>query len=527
MKPTPSKLVLVMSTAGLGFPLLAVAQTDFEAQASIRSIELTSAIAPRSIRFASADESGELTLSQVAMSDRPRHVFSRPDGLRPSTAIEPILSTSLERDAIALAMVLMADPPRYSPVTEHPALQVRVQERAEDVLSGLSAEERCSLAACVEIHPQAPDQPPELEDALSIANMRLAPPDLRAVQIDGETEASDTQWLSDDDPSASSWSTERVLRLLEEKIAARADTSLIAWEAVDAMAKLPDLVFATIAPREASFDLGLSARGDVFNGAERAADDLPSPAESDQIVVASHSDRVLIELAKLRSPHLTDLSATSGQIRYANTHSEKALLALEAFLKHKPIERLDARAHSAIAADARSHGRALHPTDQAGWHIDGPAASTKSRPADRVADMGVDTLVLSDNRLTEIRGGFEADNGLRISFGIERAVYLNGNLVTTTSLNVADLGKLSAGQAQAAALGAAGSLALIQSGSGNTFVPGAISPASVGTVIQNTLDNQKIQTITRIDAVVNSAGIMRALNLQSSMRSALIESLRK
>jgi len=46
-------------------------------------------------------------------------------------------------------------------------------------------------------------------------------------------------------------------------------------------------------------------------------------------------------------------------------------------------------------------------------------------------------------------------------------------------------------------------------------------------VIQNTLDNQKINTITRIDAVVNSSGIMRSINLQSSMRSAIVDSLRR
>ena len=117
-------------------------------------------------------------------------------------------------------------------------------------------------------------------------------------------------------------------------------------------------------------------------------------------------------------------------------------------------------------------------------------------------------------------------DGLKVSFGIERAVYLNGDLVTTTSLNVSELSRISGGRAQVSTTGP-GSLALVQSGLGNAFQPGTISQTAAGTVIQNTLDNQKIQTITRIDAVVNSSSIIRSMNLQSSMRSAVVDSLRR
>ncbi len=75
--------------------------------------------------------------------------------------------------------------------------------------------------------------------------------------------------------------------------------------------------------------------------------------------------------------------------------------------------------------------------------------------------------------------------------------------------------------------GTTGNIALLQNGAGNVFAAGSISSTAAGTVIQNTLDNQKINTITRIDAVVNSAGIMRSINLQSSMRSAIVDSLRR
>ena len=149
-----------------------------------------------------------------------------------------------------------------------------------------------------------------------------------------------------------------------------------------------------------------------------------------------------------------------------------------------------------------------------------------AEPQERSA-IGGDLVALNAAQLDEVRGGFVTDGGLKISFGIERAVYLNGTLVTTTSLNIADLSKISGGQAQVTSNGTAGSLAVLQSGVGNVFAPGSISSTAAGTVIQNTLDNQKINTITRIDAVVNSSGIMRSMNLQSSMQSAIVNSLRR
>jgi hypothetical protein len=135
-------------------------------------------------------------------------------------------------------------------------------------------------------------------------------------------------------------------------------------------------------------------------------------------------------------------------------------------------------------------------------------------------------VAMSSTRLEDVRGGFMTDTGLKLSFGIERAVYINGALVTMTSLNVSDLGKLSAGQAAVASLNG-GALAVVQSGTGNSFAPGAVTASAVGTVIQNTLDNQKIQNVTVVNATVNSAEVMRGMNLQNAVRSAITSSIRR
>jgi hypothetical protein len=146
-----------------------------------------------------------------------------------------------------------------------------------------------------------------------------------------------------------------------------------------------------------------------------------------------------------------------------------------------------------------------------------PAAPRKSPFGDH------QVVAVSEQSLDRVRGGFLVD-GLNISFGIERAVYINGSLVTSTSFNVSDLGRITGGRAPAFD---ANTIALIRNGAGNTVTTGSIPSGSVGTIVQNTLDGQKIQNVTVINATTNSLGVLRGLNLQSSLRSAVIDSLRR
>lgn len=149
-----------------------------------------------------------------------------------------------------------------------------------------------------------------------------------------------------------------------------------------------------------------------------------------------------------------------------------------------------------------------------------PEVDRKSRPS----PFGSELVAVSEKSLDSVRGGFVTD-GLNISFGIERAVYINGSLVTTTSLNMADLSRLTAGRG--APVITSGTLGLIQSGAGNTVAPGTFSSGSIGTVIQNTLDGQKIQNVTVINATTNSLGLLKGMNMESSLRGAISDSLRR
>ncbi|MES2227998.1 MAG: hypothetical protein V4540_09525 [Pseudomonadota bacterium] len=142
----------------------------------------------------------------------------------------------------------------------------------------------------------------------------------------------------------------------------------------------------------------------------------------------------------------------------------------------------------------------------------------------RASPFGDGQVAVAETSLDRVRGGFSV-NGLNISFGIERAVYINGSLVTSTSMNVTELGQVVAGRGLTTL--DAGTIALIQNGSGNSVATGSLSPTTIGTVIQNTLDGQKIQNVTVINATANSLGMFRSLNLHSSLRGAVIDSLRR
>ena len=131
-----------------------------------------------------------------------------------------------------------------------------------------------------------------------------------------------------------------------------------------------------------------------------------------------------------------------------------------------------------------------------------------------------DWTAVADDRLDGMRGGFEIDSGLKVSFGIQRAVYVDGNLVAAASVTVPDLARITTVQADALRT-SAGALSLVQNGGGNAFDAGAMPAAAVATVIQNSLNNQEIRSLTVVDATVNTLGALKALNFAASMREAL------
>lgn len=130
---------------------------------------------------------------------------------------------------------------------------------------------------------------------------------------------------------------------------------------------------------------------------------------------------------------------------------------------------------------------------------------------------------VSDAQLDTVRGGVDTGGGLLGSFGIDRATYINGQLVAHSSITIPDIAHVT--PQQATALATAMRAGVIQNGTGNIADPSAFSSAPGALLIQNSLDNQNIQNLTRIHATVNTLPLFNALNLQETLQSGLVQSI--
>jgi hypothetical protein len=133
-------------------------------------------------------------------------------------------------------------------------------------------------------------------------------------------------------------------------------------------------------------------------------------------------------------------------------------------------------------------------------------------------------IAVDNHQLAAARGGFDLGNGLLVSFGIDRAVYVNGNLVSSSSAYVSDVGRMTPDQAGALAAATA-AVRIAQDGAGLSVVPVPFGHATAATVIQNSLDNQDIRSLTTINAAVNSQAAFRSLGLQEALQTGLVGSL--
>ena len=138
-------------------------------------------------------------------------------------------------------------------------------------------------------------------------------------------------------------------------------------------------------------------------------------------------------------------------------------------------------------------------------------------------------ITVGDRTLERMRGGFDAGHGLKISFGIARVVQINGQLVATTSFNINDLAGLTPKQAQAVQA-QLNTLNLVQNGPRNTY---SVTPAAAGktqlvpavsTIVQNTLNDQKIETRTVIDISTNALSMIKGLNASGTLNDVMLRS---
>lgn len=128
-------------------------------------------------------------------------------------------------------------------------------------------------------------------------------------------------------------------------------------------------------------------------------------------------------------------------------------------------------------------------------------------------------IPVSEAALDLMRGGFQNNpNGPFMSFGIERSVLINGQLVSSTVINIPNLTQF--------AVDPSHTITHIHTGGGNTLTPDLSSLPTLMTVIQNSLDNQRIQNHTVINATVEALSWTRSLALGDALSQATLGTIR-
>lgn len=135
-------------------------------------------------------------------------------------------------------------------------------------------------------------------------------------------------------------------------------------------------------------------------------------------------------------------------------------------------------------------------------------------------------VAVSNHTLDQLRGGFDVAPGLTVSFGISRAVTVNGQLLTSTSFQLDDMAKLTAAQASLAGKQAGLPPAqVVQNGPGNTLALGAHA-LPLGIFVQNTLNQQTIHSETVIQATSSGLSMVKSLNLQATLSESINNAIR-
>lgn len=158
-------------------------------------------------------------------------------------------------------------------------------------------------------------------------------------------------------------------------------------------------------------------------------------------------------------------------------------------------------------------------------------------------------IPVSEAVLESMRGGFQMDSkGPVISFGIERNVFMNGKLFSSTALNIPSMQRL-LDRSGMKPFGDGSDMkpvahhsdvkspdhqpshqpnetyTFIQSGPGNSFDHDTPSLPPFMTVIQNSLDNRTIQSETVINVTVEALTWARALHLGNALSQANINAV--
>ncbi|MGO4808712.1 hypothetical protein AB4156_03785 [Cupriavidus sp. 2MCAB6] len=206
-----------------------------------------------------------------------------------------------------------------------------------------------------------------------------------------------------------------------------------------------------------------------------------TPVSQDPLAVAEPADRPADGRATLGAadaPDAADLAppverqAETGNPVLAAASAPRRLAVRSSAGAPKPVasERLeDLRGGFAAASQSPDAAGAAAPATPAVT-----LAAVGTSPTHAARSTMASWKPVAQERLDDLRGGFDVGAGLQVSFGIERAVYINGALVVATSLTIPDVSRITADQASrlATALGGAAGAAAMASAAVNNALAG-------------------------------------------------------
>lgn len=144
-------------------------------------------------------------------------------------------------------------------------------------------------------------------------------------------------------------------------------------------------------------------------------------------------------------------------------------------------------------------------------------ATARAQQQPVAAELGSEWMPIDPARLERMRGGFQLPSGLSLSFGVERVVYVNGQLAAHAIVNIPDIARMTPEQARQLADFQRGMS--VQIGDGNHFDSSGIGAGAL--VIQNTLNDQDIRAATRLSIGVDTLDAFQNLNTFSALGEAL------
>lgn len=129
--------------------------------------------------------------------------------------------------------------------------------------------------------------------------------------------------------------------------------------------------------------------------------------------------------------------------------------------------------------------------------------------------LGAEWRPVDPARLADMRGGFVVPSGFVVSFGIERVVSVNGEVVAATRLRIPDVARITADEARL--LASLRDSQVVTVGAGTV-----VSGGTGGLVIQNALDGQAISARTSLDVSLNTLQLHRDSLLGTAITNAVI-----